>query len=106
MLKFNFGSTPGRGGVKPIRSQDAMVFLRTEINVSSAGTAELLFDSPKGLTLWVDEIPTDVAPAINLELSPGVHRISLAVNLSERGPHPLKIMLGESTAQLQFVNGK
>jgi putative heme-binding domain-containing protein len=106
MLNYNFGSTPGRGGVKPIRSQDAMVFIRTEVNVSSAGTAEMLFDSPKGLTLWVDEIPTEVAPAIKLDLSPGVHRISLAVNLSERGPHPLKIMLGETSAQLQFVNGK
>ena len=106
MLNFNFGSKPGRGGVKPVRSQDAMVFVRTEVNVSSAGTAELIFDSPKGLTLWVDEIPTEVAPAIKLDLEPGVHRISLAVNLNERGPHPLKLMLGESTAQLQFVNGK
>ncbi|MBD3672600.1 MAG: HEAT repeat domain-containing protein [Planctomycetaceae bacterium] len=106
MLNYNFGSKPGRGGVKPIRSQDAMAFVRTEVNVSSAGTAELIFDSPEGLTLWVDEIPTEVAPSIKLDLEPGVHRISLAVNLSERGPHPLKLMLGESTAQLQFVNGK
>jgi putative heme-binding domain-containing protein len=115
MLNFSFGSKRGRGGIKPIRSQDAMAFVRTELNVTTAGDVNLVFNSPTGLTLWVDEIPTDVGPTVPLKLDTGKHRISLAVNLSERGEQPLKLELSQpqspsqaagSPAQVQFVNGK
>ncbi len=109
LLKFNFGSNPGRGGVQPIRSADAMVFVRFELTVGTAGRVSLKFNSPKGLTLWVDEKPTDVSSEVTLDLATGTHRINLAVNVSERLTENLRVELGAvpgSPAQVQFVSGK
>ena len=109
LLAYNFGAKPGRGGTRPIRSADAMAFVRCDLNVTSAGPVELRLNSAKGLTLWVDETPTEISSTVLLSLDKGVHRITLAVNLSERRAENVRLELGQPdgpSAQAQFVNGK
>ena len=85
-----------------------VTFLRGELNVSSGGLVGLRLDNTKGLTLWVDGKPHDLAHSLQFDWRPGRHWITVGVDLSLRTAS-LRLELVDiqgSQAQVQFVTGK
>ena len=91
--------------------QDAasgLVFLRFEIEVGTAGEVDLVLNSAKGVTAWLDTVPLEPAERIRLGLTEGTHRVTLAVSLAER-TEPIRAVIEDvagSEAQVQLVSGK
>ena len=85
-----------------------MAFVRFELNVTTAGTCRLQFNSPAGLSLWVGTRPVAVERLTTLKLDRGTHRLTLAVDLNKRH-RGLRIELIDapgSKARVQVVGGK
>ena len=78
-----------------------------ELDVQTAGTVRLGLNAPEGLSLWAGQ--EEVAPVqeeIHLELSEGVHRITVVVDRDAREA-PLQVrVLDGSSAQARPVVGK
>ena len=86
-----------------------MAFVRCELNVTTAGTCRLKFDSSAGLSLWVDSRPVAVEETTTLtNLSRGIHRLTLAVDLNKRyeGLRTELVDVPGSKTRVQIVNGK
>ncbi|MFV0446156.1 MAG: PVC-type heme-binding CxxCH protein [Planctomycetaceae bacterium] len=82
-------------------------FARCEIEVSQPGDLLLAIGSTAGLQMWVDEQPVELQPAIPLNLPVGKHRLTLAIDRSDR-EQPLRLELKQpegSTAVARFVGG-
>jgi putative heme-binding domain-containing protein len=87
---------------------DPTLFVRFEIDVSTAGKLELAFEDIGGLTLWIDGKPTTILSNTPLDLATGRHVVTLAVNCVKR-TSPLRVELRDvvgSPAQAQLVGGK
>jgi len=85
-----------------------MAFARFDLNVTTAGLCRIKFRSSQGLSLWVDAKPIAVELLTTLKLSRGMHRLTLAVDLSQRKTG-LQVELVEtpgSNARVQVVGGK
>lgn len=84
-------------------------FVRFAVEVSTPGRLHLVVDDPQGLTLWVDGRPSPLAGQTTpLDLSAGVHRLTLAVDHALHPPS-LKVEVADSPgspAQFQLVGGK
>lgn len=95
----------------PFRAKEGQLgatFARFELDASSAGQAKLLLNSVSGLTAWLDANPIKLTPETTLDLTPGRHRVTFAIELSER-EEPLRIELVDipgSSAKTQLVSGK
>ena len=90
------------------RDNDPVGFTRFALDVTTADKVRLLFADVKGLTLWVDGKPTTIANSLDLDLSRGLHILTLAVNQKQRTA-PLRVQLTDapgSKAQAQIVGGK
>ncbi|MFT3879028.1 MAG: hypothetical protein QM703_05130 [Gemmatales bacterium] len=59
-------------------------FARTKLEVGTAGEVLLTLNDPKGVQLWLDQQPIDVAAEMKLKVTPGNHVLTLAVNKKER----------------------
>jgi putative heme-binding domain-containing protein len=86
------------------------VFLRFELDVSTAGKVKVLLNSKQALipNLWVDGGKVDVQDAVLLNLNEGLHTITLAVQPHPRTDPP-RIELADipgSPARVRIVNGK
>jgi len=88
--------------------QPPISMLRFELELTTAGAIRLLFNSPSGVTLWLDGEQRPVADDMTLELPTGRHRVTLAVDRTARND-ALRVELVDvdgSPAQAQLVGGK
>ena len=89
--------------------QPRTVFLRCQLDVTTAGEVHLQCNPPGGLTGWVDGSPTPLEGGqLLLQLGPGLHTLTLAVDVQrlERG---LRVELTDQAqfpAQVQIVGGR
>ena len=83
-------------------------YVRTTINVTTAGPVGVTLNKPDGLFVWIDGKQIDPATKLTLPLEVGSHKLSFAVDLHSR-TEPLRVELTDvsgSVAQAQFVGGK
>lgn len=73
------------------KSSSRTVFLRTFANVSTAGVVNVAWNSPDGITLWVDGQPTP-NDTTELTLTKGRHQVTLAVDVVKR-PEDVRLEL-------------
>ena len=95
----------------PFRAKEGQLgaaFARFELDASSAGQAKLFLNSVTGLTAWLDANPIKLTPETTLDLTPGHHRVTFVIELSDR-KEPLRFEMADvpgSTAKVQLVSGK
>lgn len=65
------------------KSTSRTVFLRTTVNVSTAGDVQLRWNQPDHITLWVDGRPTPIDNS-TFHLDKGRHQLTLAVDSAKR----------------------
>ena len=83
-------------------------FARFEVDVTSPGQVKLLLNSTDGLTAWLDANPIKLEHEMLLELPIGRHRITFAIELSQR-EMPLRVEMADvlgSNTKVQLVSGK
>ena len=83
-------------------------FARTRLECGTAGEVLLSLNGAKGVQMWLDQQPLEVAAEMKLKLSPGSHVLTLAVNKKERSEGvrlELKDVVG-SAAQGRWVLGR
>jgi putative heme-binding domain-containing protein len=81
--------------------------VRFQVEATTAGKVKLTLD-PAGLTVWVDGTPVDPAGGLVVDLSQGVHTVTIAVDVGSRSK-PLRVELDEvagSPARARVVGGK
>ncbi|MGB7160756.1 MAG: hypothetical protein WBD40_22015, partial [Tepidisphaeraceae bacterium] len=62
-----------------------IAFAKAEIDVTTPGRIGFNVGAVKGLSLWVDGTPVDVAPDVTIDLQVGVHTLTFRVDVAERG---------------------
>ncbi|MBY0525552.1 MAG: HEAT repeat domain-containing protein [Gemmataceae bacterium] len=83
-------------------------FLRCQLDVTTGGKVKLLLNSMTGLTAWLDGVPLEIGEAMTLDLKPGVHTLTLALDLEKRRDG-LRLELDDvpnSPARVRIVGGK
>lgn len=94
---------PFRG---PFQKQPSpIVFARFDFEVTTAGEVDLVLGSTKGLGVWVDGTPLELAESTRLTPKVGRHRVTISVSTKDR-PEALRIELKDvegSKAQLGLV---
>jgi putative heme-binding domain-containing protein len=86
------------------RGEPPARLVRCELDVAAAGKAELLLRGPVE-KLWLDGAAVSPAERISVDLSPGLHVLTLVVG--ESSDENLRLELADgSAAQAQFVGGK
>jgi putative heme-binding domain-containing protein len=86
----------------------ALAIARTQLDVSTGGPVQLAFNSTDGLTLWVDGTRTELRPETVLDLKPGIHLLTIAIDRDQRRDG-LRVSLDDvagSPARAQVVLGK
>jgi putative heme-binding domain-containing protein len=81
---------------------------RCQLEATAAGSAELLLNSTQGLTVWLDGTPIEARPVLKLDLAPGMHTLTLLIDLGQR-QNNLRCEVGEisgSPARVNPVGGK
>ena len=96
------------GDLVPLGS-DSMAYARTQVNVSNGGFITLKMNSIEGLDFWIDgdRVPAD--EELLLEWGPGVHTVTIRVDLAARDAVGLRAEFGPaagSGALLQLVGGR
>jgi putative heme-binding domain-containing protein len=80
-------------------------FVRTQLEATTAGRVEVRLNDTAGLSLWLDGKPTPVANPLTLELAPGPHTLTLAIDHSLR-KSPIKLELPDNPADGTAGTGK
>ena len=83
-------------------------YARGEIDVSAPGKIRLVINDPKGVTLWVDDKPINMAQEIPLDLPRGVHTLTFRLD-SQHGNAGLRVEVADTpglSAHAQTVGGK
>lgn len=91
-----------------IRGKAGIGFLRTEMDVTQAGSVKLKFNQTDHLQFWLDGKPVNVQTEMTVPLETGRHVLTFAVNLEQRDTG-LRLELADvpsSPAQVQFLTGK
>lgn len=95
----------------PFRAKEGQLgaaFTRFELEVTAPGQARLVLNSTDGLSAWLDANPIKLEKETLLDLPTGRHRITFAVELSQRNV-PLRVEIADvpgSNAKVQLVGGK
>jgi putative heme-binding domain-containing protein len=87
------------------KAPSPLVFVRFDFEVTTAGAVDLQAGSTKGLTLWLDGTPLELAESLRLEPEVGRHRVTIGVSINDRA-EPLRVELKDvegSSAQLNLV---
>jgi hypothetical protein len=87
---------------------DKISFVRCQLDASSTGKVKLLLSPTAGLTIWLDRVPVEAKGELVLDLAPGMHTLTLAINLGQR-QEGLRCELDEvagSPASVRIVGGK
>ncbi|OYW18029.1 MAG: hypothetical protein B7Z55_11430, partial [Planctomycetales bacterium 12-60-4] len=88
--------------VKIVQSERLVAFVRTDLQVTTAGKVTLRWNDPAALQLWIDRKPVDPAAEMTLDLSPGLHPIAVAIDLRQRKT-PLRLELGTASESAKFA---
>ncbi len=94
--------------IKTQGNQPSIAAAQFELVVSTPGEVDFGFNTPVGLTMWIDGEPTAATERVSLELDRGRHVVTLVVDVSERSA-PLACTLlpnPESPARAQLGGGK
>jgi putative heme-binding domain-containing protein len=82
--------------------------VRFDLDCTTAGKAKLVFGDTAGLQLWLDGAPLDAGKEVTVDLSAGVHTVTVHVKLDQRKA-PIRAELAEvegSPARVRIVGGK
>lgn len=91
----------------PHRNQPQFAYLQTDIEVASGGKFRFAFEGPEGLSVWLDGKPIPTAKELEADWQPGVHQITLAINLGERKETvKVRLLEEESTGRLATASKK
>ncbi len=90
-------------------TSEKTIDLQGEIAVSAAGPLILRFNSARGLSVWVDDqaVPEGESPTV--EVSEGIHKITLRVDLLARELLPIRVEVAKpegSSAEFSVVGGR
>jgi putative heme-binding domain-containing protein len=83
-------------------------FIRCQLDVTRGGKVKMLLNSPAGLTLWLDGTPVEAKGQAVLDVTPGLHALTFALDCGRRH-EPLRCELDEapqSPALARIVSGK
>jgi putative heme-binding domain-containing protein len=86
----------------------SVTIVRCELQVTTPGETKLAINTPIGVSLWIDGKPVTAAAEIPLNLSPGRHKLTFAVDREKRND-PLRVEVVDvagSPANVQVVGGK
>ncbi len=103
MPVVTLGALPGSGA-----ELGATGFARFQIDVSTPGAVRLAFNSTRGLSLWMDGTAIEPRESIDIDLSSGVHTLTVVVKLGDR-TEGLRCAIEDvpgSPARAQAVVGK
>jgi hypothetical protein len=81
---------------------------RAQFDASTPGAVLLRLNATKGLTLWLDGKLLEAKETMEVNLTAGLHTLTIAVNVSER-KEPLRVELDDkpgSPARVRVVGGK
>jgi putative heme-binding domain-containing protein len=81
---------------------------RCQLDVSTGGPVALRLNSARGLTVWLDGLPLEAGERMTLDVKPGTHTLTFAVDLARRRAG-LRCELDEvpgSPARVNAVTGK
>jgi putative heme-binding domain-containing protein len=96
------------GDVPLLTKEPALGFVRAQFDATTPGPVLLRFNGTKGLTLWLDGKPLDAKETTEMNLTAGVHTLTIAVDASLR-KDPLRVELDDkpdSPARVHVVGGK
>jgi putative heme-binding domain-containing protein len=80
-------------------------FARFALNVQTEGTVDLKLSSTKGLQVWLDGVSVAPAGTVKLNVKPGKHLVTLAVD-PETGDEQLQVQILDSgTARIELPTG-
>ena len=83
-------------------------YARCQVDVSAAGKVKLQLNSAAGLSMWVDGVSVQPNDEVILDLKPGTHTITFAVDIIQRRSG-LRCNLDDvpgSVAKVRIVAGK
>ena len=83
-------------------------YVRGDINMTAAGKVRLVLNDPKGVTLWADDQPVQVANEVTLDLPAGMHALTFGIDTAQR-QDGLRVEVADipgSPAHAQPVGGK
>jgi hypothetical protein len=58
--------------------------VRCQVEATTAGKVKLLVNSTAGLTVWLDQKPLNAKEELVVDLSPGLHTLTVAVDMGTR----------------------
>jgi putative heme-binding domain-containing protein len=93
--------------MKQAKDGPTLSVVRGQLDSSKASKVRLKLGSSKGLTLFLDGVSVPVKDTLELNLSPGLHTLMIAVDHGER-TEPLQLEVEEiaGSAGVRFVAGK
>jgi hypothetical protein len=81
--------------------------VRFEIDAPQAGRATLDFGADRGVTIWLDDQAATLAgQTTTLDVAPGRHVVTVAVDVAAFPSEALRVRLDRSTGGVQLVSGK
>jgi len=89
--------------VKLVQASRYVAFVRTYLQTTSSGETTLKWNDTTGLQIWVDGQPAEPAASMTMNLAPGLHAVSIAIDLRVREA-PLRLELGDSPSGAKFVS--
>lgn len=90
------------------RTRQDVLYLYGEIDVTAAGSLEIVPSSAPGLAVWIDGQPAEVDDAIDLEAAPGLHRVLLRIDTKKTAADRLRVDVRKavgSAAEFTCVGG-
>ncbi len=84
------------------------LILQGEVKVNEAGPLTFEITSTEKYQVWLDDQPSEAKSRIDAELQPGIHKITIRVEVSENESPQLKVDVSKpasSTAQFEVVGG-
>jgi putative heme-binding domain-containing protein len=107
-----YGKTAGYLPLAELRPAGAKgpttLFLQGELQVVTAGKAEIVVTSPLPTSLWLEAEPFEGQQKVAVDLTAGKHRLTLRVELPLQGLPEIKVEVvraAEGGAQLEIVGG-
>jgi hypothetical protein len=81
--------------------------VRTHLDAVTATKVRLKVGTTKGITIWLDGEPVEVAATMTLDLTPGTHTLTVGVDHTERKEDVrLEVEDTPAAAGVRFVGGK
>jgi putative heme-binding domain-containing protein len=90
------------------KDKHAFSLLRCQVDVTTVGPFLVRFNSTKGLKLWVDQNPTTVKEALEVNLPVGTHTLTFVIDRDERreGLRCEVVDKASSSAKVRVIGGK